>query len=338
MITRRINAPILKPALAFFLLLLGILGCRSTNQPKAPSWIKVTVLSANEDHPSKIVSDGASVYFVTGGTIASKNKGTNNIQRIALSDGAVSVVVEGDELIPGEMLAVDEKFLYWAAGGNILRVPKEGGASEKIVPHAAQPDEVLLDTDNLYWLIWAGEGSPPQPIMFAPRNGGAAKQLTDPQAPTSGFALDEDFVFWMTGNGIRKISKAGGEVTEVFRNPSKSPSLGLLMDAENFYFCQMNSKGKSALMKLKKATGELIQLAPTINHTMEFKMDETSIYYFDEVPGTGSFGPVALKKVSKSGGEPVTLDQGEAGWVKYLAVDQKQVYFTDISKVYSISK
>ena len=136
---------------------------------------------------------------MTGGTIASKNKGTNNIKRISLSDGAVSVVVKGGEIIPGEMLAVDDKFLYWSDGGNILRVPKEGGASEKIVPNAPQPDEVLLDNDNFYWLIWAGEGSPPQPIMFAPRNGGEAKQLTDPQPPTSGFAHGNGFVFWMTG-------------------------------------------------------------------------------------------------------------------------------------------
>lgn len=338
MITPKINSTILKPALAFFLLVLALIGCRSTDTSKAPSWTKATVLSANEDHPSKIVSDGAYVYFVTGGTVASKNEGTNNIKRISLSDGAVSVVVKGGELIPGSMLAIDEKFLYWSDGGNILRVSKEGGTSEKIVPNAAQPDEVLLDDDNFYWLIWSGEGSPPQPIMFAPRNGGAAKQLTDPQPPTSGFAHDSGFVFWMTGNGIKKISKTGGEVSEVFPNTSKTPSLGLLMDTDNFYFCQMNSKGKSALMRLKKATGELTQLAPSINHTMEFAMDQTSIYYFDEVPGTGSFGPVALKKVSKSGGEPVTLDQGNAGWIRHLAVDQKQVYFTDISKVYAIAK
>ena len=71
---------------------------------------------------------------------------------------------------------------------------------------------------------------------------------------------------------------------------------------------------------------------------MEFVMDESNIYYFDYVPGMGSFGPVALKKISKTGGDPITLDQGDAGWVKYLAVDQKQVYFTDISKVYAVAK
>jgi hypothetical protein len=337
-ITGKITAPISKAALTFSVLLLVILACRPTNKSHEPSWTKAQILSDREDHPSKIVADGKYVYFVTGGTVASKNEGTNNIKRISLGDRTVSIVVKGGDLIPGSMLAVDERFLYWSDGGNILRVPKEGGSSEKFIPNAAEPDEVLMDKDNIYWLIWTGEGSPPQPIMLAPRNGGVARQLTDPQDPTSGFAVDNDFVYWMTGSGIKKIAKSGGEVTDVYRNNSRSPSLGLLLDAENFYFCQMNSKGRSALMRLARASGQLTQLAPTMNHTMEFAMDDTSIYYFDEVPGTGSFGPVALKKVAKSGGDPMTLDQGEAGWIKYLAVDQKQVYFTDISKVYAISK
>ena len=53
---------------------------------------------------------------------------------------------------------------------------------------------------------------------------------------------------------------------------------------------------------------------------------------------TGSFGPVALRRVSASGGSPVELDQGNAGWIKRLAVDAKQIYFTDISRVYALAK
>src|SRR6267143_3844082 len=71
-------------ALAF--LLLAILGCRSTNLSKGPSWAKAKVISDNEDHPSKVISDGRFVYYVTGGTVASKNEGTNNIKKISLQD------------------------------------------------------------------------------------------------------------------------------------------------------------------------------------------------------------------------------------------------------------
>jgi hypothetical protein len=324
--------------LALGLLLLSILGCRSTNSSKPPSWTKAKVLSDKEDHPSKIISDGQSVFFVTGGTVASMNEGTNNIKKISLKDGSVTVLVKGGAQIPSAALAVDDKFLYWSDGGNIFRVPKEGGLSEKIIPGAPNPDEMLVDAENIYWLIWAGEGSPPQPLMIAPKNGGEAKQLTRPQPPTSGLAIDGDFVYWMTGAGIQKISKKGGEITKVYHNPSKGPSLGLQQDVDNFYYAQMNDKGKSALMKFAWYTGEVTQLSPSINHVFEFVVDYRDVYYFDEIPGTGSFGPIALKKVPKGGGNPVTLDQGEAGWVKYLAVDSTQVYFTDISRVYAVPK
>jgi hypothetical protein len=320
------------------ILLVAMLGCRSPNQSNAPSWTKVKILSNKEDHPSKIVTDGDAVYYITGGTVASMNEGTNNIKRISLKDGTVSVLVKGGKIIPDEMLAVDDKYLYWSDGGNIMRVPKGGGDSEKIIPNAPKPDEVVMDDENIYWVIWGGEGSPPSPLMVAPKAGGAPKELTPRYSGTSGISIDRDYVYWMTGDGIKKISKKGGEVIDVYRNTSKSPSLGLLQDAANFYFSQMNNRGKSALMKLNKKSGEATQLAGSINHVMDFTADSENIYYFDNVPGQGSFGPVALMKVSKAGGNPVELDQGTGGWIRYLAVDAKQVYFTDISKVNAIAK
>ena len=327
-----------RTTLVFCILLLALIGCRSTNQPKAPGWAKAKVLADKEDHPSKILSDGEAVYFVTGGTVASMNEGTNNIKRISLNDGTVSLLVKGGKIIPDQTLAVDGKFLYWSDGGNLLRVPKGGGDSEKIIPNAPKPDEIVMDDDNFYWLIWTGEGSPPAPIMFAPKNGGQAKQLTPPLPPTSGIALDGDVIYWMAADGIRRIPKGGGVITDFYRHAFKQPSLGLQQDAENFYFCQMNERGHSALMKLNKKSGELTELAPSINHTMEFVVADEAVYYFDEVPKSGSFGPVALRRVSTSGGSPVELDQGNAGWIRYLAVDAKQIYFTDISRVYALPK
>ena len=337
MIKLKVSASILKPAIALFLFLFAVLACRSTSHTPAPSWANAKILCDKEDHPSKIVSDGAAVYFVTGGTVASMNEGTDNIKRISLSDGAVTILVKGGKQIPEAMLAVDDKYLYWSDGGNILRLPKAGGASEKIIPGVGQPDEIVMDGENFYWLIWTGEGSPPQPIMYAPKKGGEAKQLTPPQPPTTGLCLDGGFVYFMTGDGIKKIAKSGGEITDVYHNPSKQPSLGLMQDADNFYYTQMNAKGHSELMKLNKKSGELVQLTPSISHTQEFGLDNENIYFFDFVPGTGSLGPDGLYKISKAGGDRVMLDQGDTGWTNYLAVG-KQIYFTDISKVYALPK
>ena len=329
---------VFKAVIAIAILALALIACRSTNQTSTASWSKTRVLADKEDHPSKIVTDGEAVYFVTGGTVASQHEGTNNIKKILLTDGSVSVFVRGGDVIPDTTLAIDDKHLYWSDGGSILRVPKTGGASEKIIPKAPKPDEMIMDGENIYWLIWGGEGSPPEPLMVAPKKGGEAKPLTPKYLGTSGISQDENFVYWMTGDGIKEIRKIGGDVIAISHGSSPTPSLGLRMDDDNFYFCQMASNGHSSLMRLSRKTGELSQLAPSINHTMEFVIDDASVYYFDEVRGQGSFGPVALMKVAKKGGTPVEIDRGNAGWIKYLAVDAKQIYFTDISKVYAVAK
>jgi hypothetical protein len=325
-----------KPSVALFLLLLAVLACRST--PNPPSWTKAKVLSDHEDHPSKIITDGSFVYYVTGGTVASMEEGTNNIKRLSLRDGSVSVLVKGGKLIPEETLALDDKFLYWSDGGNLYRISKNGGESEKIIAGAARPDEIVMDDENIYWVMWGGEGSPPQPLMFAPKKGGDPKELTPPYRGTSGIAIDKDFVYWMNGDGIKKIRKTGGDVTDVYHNSSKSPSLGLRMDADNFYFCQMAGNGYSALMKLSKKTGEVTQLAPSISHTLDFIIDDGYVYYYAFVPHTGSLGPDALRKVPKAGGESIVLDQGDTAWMRSLTLDSKQIYFADISKIYALEK
>src|SRR5215831_16441427 len=140
--TRLALLHLVKPGVAIALLALAVIACRSTNQPKkSATWEKAKVLADKEDHPSKIVADGDAVYYVTGGTVASQQEGTNNIKKIAVKDGTVDVFVKGGAVIPDPTLALDDKYLYWSDGGNLMRIAKAGGASEKLIPQAPQPDE-----------------------------------------------------------------------------------------------------------------------------------------------------------------------------------------------------
>lgn len=67
-------------------------------------------------------------------------------------------------------------------------------------------------------------------------------------------------------------------------------------------------------------------------------MDDGYVYYYAFVPHAGSFGPDALRKVPKAGGESIVLDQGDTAWMRSLTLDSKQIYFADISKVYALAK
>lgn len=309
-------------------LLASIPGCKSV------VW-KARVLADKQDHPSKIVSDGSSVFYVTGGTVASRNEGTNNVNRISLKDGSLSVLVKGGDHLPSDTLAVDEKFVYWSEPGKIYRVPKAGGESEMIVSDApGKPDEMVLDNENIYWLVWGGSGSHNMPVLFAKKTGGSTQELATGQEGYSGLCVDRDFVYWIAAKGISKVAKTGGPDTLVYRNPNKGPMSGMVQDPENLFYAQMDNRNDWVLMKISKQGGEPTKLAPSISEVMDFVADENSIYYFDgETSST-----FALRKVSTKGGEPATLDRGQDSWNKYLAVDKSQLYFTTIAKVYVVPK
>jgi hypothetical protein len=322
------NQSLLSLWLALALLLLCIIGCKSA------VW-KARVLADNQDHPSKIISDGTSVFFVTGGTLASQNEGTNNINRIALKDGSVSVLVRGGEHLPSQTLAVDDKFLYWAEPGRIYRVLKTGGESEVIVHDApGQPDEVTVDDENIYWLVYGGSGSHNLPVLFAKKSGGASQKLATGQEGYSGLCVDRDFVYWVAATGIKKVPKVGGADTFVYRNPNKGPMSDMVQDADNLYYAQMDNRNTWVLMKIPKKGGEPTKLAPSISEVMQFVAADNSIYYFDREKAN----TYLLRKVSTGGGEPLTLDRGEDSWNKFLAVDGTQVYFTTIGKVLVAAK
>ncbi len=322
------NQSLLSVCFALALLLTCILGCKS------PVW-KARVLAEKQDHPSKIVSDGSSVFFTIASTVAAQQAGTNNVNRISLKDGSLSVLVKGGEHFISSTLAVDEKFLYWSDPGHIYRVPKAGGESETIVSDSpGMPDQMVVDDENIYWLLWGGRGSHNMPVMSAPKQGGAAKQLATGQEGYSGLCVDRDFVYWNAATGIRKVPKTGGPDSFFYHNPNKGAMFGLVQDDGNFFYMQMDNSDNWVLMKISKQGGEPTKLAPSISEVMEFVAGDGYIYYFDRESGND----YALRKVSTSGGEPVTLDRGGDSWNKYLAVDKTQVYFTTISKVYALPK
>ena len=300
-----------------------------------PAVWRAKVLADKQDHPSKIISDGDSVFYVTGGTLASQNEGTNNVNRISLKDGSVSVLVKGGEHFPSQTLAADDTFLYWSEPGKIYRVPKAGGASEMIVSDApGKPDEMVLEGENIYWLVWGGSGSHNLPVLFAKKTGGATQRLATGQEGYSGLCVDRDFVYWVSATGIRKVPRVGGADTFLYRNPNKGPMSDMVQDPENLFYAQMDSHDNWVLMKISKKGGEPTKLAPSISEVMQFVADDNSIYYFDRETASN----YALRKIPTGGGAPVTLDRGADDWNKYLAVDKTQVYFTTIGKVLAVPK
>jgi hypothetical protein len=286
-------------------LLAVVLGCAET--PKPPEWQKAQVLAEKLDHPSAITADDTSIYYVTGGTVASLREGTSGVWKMPLAGGAPTQLFKGvqkDErtaILPDTfVLATDEKYVYWSSG-SIWRTPKDGGESEKIT--TGMPTKMVLDESKIYWKNFAGENSPPAPIYWVAKTGGEGKALTEPLV-AQGIAVDKDFLYWAVWDGIYKMPKNGGEKSKVYSAPEKRQLRGFIVAHDNFYFIQ--DEGRNALMKLSKKGGEPVKLASEINHAHPFYADETHIYF---IKNEGSFG-TSLNKVASSGGEIVQLDSG----------------------------
>ena len=103
----------------------------------------------------------------------------------------------------------------------------------------------------------------------------------------------------------------------------------MIADNENFYFTQ--GDGRNALMKISKNGGEVVKIAPDINHTYKFYVDGTNVYF---ILNEGLLGS-SINKVSKNGGEVVKID---SGYSYSFTIGKNGIFATDISKIYELKK
>lgn len=322
---------ILFTASALSILLAALLGCKQT--VKEPTWTRSKIIASRLDHPSAMTVDDKFIYFVTGGTVASMNAGTNNVMKMPVEGGEPSVIYKGGEkYLPDFFVMInDDRFVYWIAGSSLFRLPKAGGEAEIFSDKFGAAVEMVQDGENFYSKNFAGENSPPVPIYVTNKQSRETKPFTPARQGANGLCIDDEFLYWVESAGIFKMPKKGGEVSKIYSPPNGLRVTGLKMDAENFYFAQADSKG--ALMKVSKKGGEAIQLAPSINTVKEFELDENNIYFVDN--GNYSGPDYYLCKVSKNGGEVVRLD---GGYLNQFTVGKNHIYFNDVVTIYSIPK
>lgn len=316
------------------LVLIALAGCYKP-QTRQPEWTRCKVLADKQDHPNGIAVDDKFVYYSTGGMLSSQQEGTNNIRRVSIAGGEATVLASGGgDWLPSGGIALDERFVYFTAFDRVLRVPKEGGAVETVATGVAGVNYLAASGDRLYLLSFIHRDTP-VPIRSVPKNGGKVEIVVENQLGANDLQVDGDFIYWMTPGGVMRARKDGSEQTKIY-SADKGYTARLLVDAGNLYFTQ--GEGRQALMKLAKTGGAAVQLAPSINHVHHLVADDSSIYYFDNEKTGSALGGLALRKVSKDGSSPVTLDTGEGGWIDDIAAGRADIFFRGIGEIYSIPK
>lgn len=322
--------------------LLGmILGCGEATKPSA-DWTKSKKIAGKErklSHVSGLVVDDKFAYVTTGGNLADQKEGLSGLRKVALDSGAVTVLDDGKNMPQSDYggIAADEKFVYWNAGGSILRVSKDGGNPETVASeNVGIGIDIAVDNKKVYWSNH-GYYSPnvpikPRPIYVVSKQGGKTESFTGLQDIPGNIVADEKYVYWTTTTGIFKQAKSGGQAQVVYQATNEEGIDELAQDAENLYF-GFRSAGNSrwALCKVSKNGGAPQTLVKTFS-LKAFAVDEANIYFFDE----DSRNKDALCRISKNGGEVTRFDTGYTSGV--IAQSKALVYFAGLDDIYSFPK
>lgn len=324
----------------FLTLFVMILGC--SEGAKTPEWTKSKKIAGKEQklsHISGLVADEKHAYVTIGGTIADQNEGNSGLRKVALDSGVVTSLDKGENLPQSGNggLAIDDKFIYWNGGGQILRIAKDGGKPETITSeNVGIGVDIVVDNEKIYWANhgYYSPNSPtrPRPIYVVPKQGGKTEIFADQQHIPHSLVTDENFVYWVTPTSILKKAKSGGGIQVLYQATDKEGVDELTQDAENLYF-GFRGAGESRwdLRKVSKQGGEPQTLVKKYS-LKPVVVDDVNIYFFNEDGMTSDL----LCKVSKDGGEVTKLDSGYSSGV--IAQSKTQVFFAGLDDIYSFQK
>lgn len=316
------------------------LGCgQAGNAPEWPKGRKIAGKERGLSHISDIVVDERFAYVIIGGTIADANAGTSGLRKVELATGAVTILDDGKRMPQSEQggLVADDKYLYWNAGGSILRMAKEGGTAEVVVSeNVGIGIDMAVDDRSVYWAnhgyYSAGSPSVPQPVYCAVKTGGRSEVFAGEQMVPGDIVIDDQFVYWRSAAGIIKKARSGGTPQTVLATTGNENAAELVINGDDLYFAfRAEGISRFALKKISKNGGEAVTIAKTIS-ARPFVIDDANIYFFDEA-STFTDG---LYKVAKAGGEVTRLDTGYSGGA--VTQGKTAIYFLTLDDIISFQK
>jgi hypothetical protein len=174
--------------------------------------------------------DGASAIAVDGGTVY-------------FTDGTATYRVEGDQpvrlaSVGGCGLTIDERALYVrdGAGGDVWRIPRDGGAARSLAAEHVGPCAIETDGEEVYWANAIGSPVHPGEIVAAQVESGELLTLATSETSPSDLALDDQHLYWLTvTDEVVRVALGGGEPEVLFDGDNDSPGM-IAVDAANVFW------------------------------------------------------------------------------------------------------
>lgn len=178
--------------------------------------------------PSRPVTDGSFVYFVTG---------FFELIKVPINGGIAETLAFDSARMSGP-LAVGGGFVYWIDQPfptdpySINRTPTSGGPTVTFVSGlTGSVGDMLIDSRNLYW-VEEGSGA----IRKIALSGGPVTTLRPNagiQGPTK-LAQDDTSIYWANDSQVGKVPKIGGPAS--FYESGFEPRLAIGVDSTSVYW------------------------------------------------------------------------------------------------------
>ncbi len=188
-------------------------GTTPTAGPPVP-WTGARALTAREDGPRYVATDGTRVFFTTGRTQVGENA-----LRVASLDGAEAasrlVATTPGGRIPNGNVALDGDTVYVAADFGIVRMPAAGGEATVVVDgRPGSVDDVVATDTDLWWTTWVFDTPKRCEVARMPKTGGPVEVLAVDVASGLGRPYpDGDTALLASPKGVLRV--AAGEAPEV---------------------------------------------------------------------------------------------------------------------------
>jgi hypothetical protein len=316
------------------LVALAAAGCGGGSGPAAGGsvpWTGARALTAPEDSPGGVATDGTRVLFTTGRNMA----GENAVRAARLDGDPVSVVVATSPggQIPNGGLAIDGDMVYLAAGSGILRMPIAGGPATAVVSgRPAGVTDVVVAGADLWWTTYQ-YGEPNRiEVAHMPKAGGpvevaavgVAGGLDDPH-PDGASALVASPI------GVLRVRAGRPHEVVVSAEVAGGAVTHLAMDAERLYLLTAGSRQR--LLAVPRAGGPPVELARDVDSTAGVVVTGGQVVFF--AGRSGSSGRSVLQAVAGAGGEPRTIATGPYSFGDLAVAGAGQVVFSADGKVWA---
>lgn len=219
-------------------------------------------------------------------------------------------------------VALDERNVYFTSftGGFVARVPKAGGAVERIASTGAfLARKVAVNASHVYWTSDDSPGAISRCLLTGCV--GAPEVLATPQRPL-GLALDATIFFWADRNSTELRAKllAGGPELHVADSTSGPPIAVAVESSRLFWIADFTGEVQG-----RAQDGGTFSVGINGTAGRDLVLDGTFVYWGAAID-LGQDGRIS--RAPRSGVGPVELVGPAKGEPVSLAVDAKRLYWT----------